>query len=84
MPAFDEQDYTKSFRLDIWKGMLPFLKPYRKTLITVILLNLFSAAIDIALPLFQSYAINNYRALCFSCRCTDGICHYVYPPFHAD
>ena len=73
MPAFDEQDYTKSFRLDIWKGMLPFLKPYRKTLITVILLNLFSAAIDIALPLFQSYAINNYIKM----RRTEGIAFFI-------
>ena len=73
MPAFDEQDYTKSFRLDIWKGMLPFLKPYRKTLITVILLNLFSAAIDIALPLFQSYAINNYIKM----RTTEGIAFFI-------
>ncbi len=73
MPAIDEQDYTKSFRLNIWKSMLPFLKPYRKTLITVILLNLFSAGIDIALPLFQSYAINNYIKL----RTTEGIAFFI-------
>ena len=73
MPAIDEQDYTKSFRLSIWKSMIPFLRPYRKTLITVILLNLFSAGIDIALPLFQSYAINNYIKM----RTTEGIAFFI-------
>lgn len=73
MPAIDEQDYTKSFRLSIWKSMILFLRPYRKTLITVILLNLFSAGIDIALPLFQSYAINNYIKM----RTTEGIAFFI-------
>lgn len=60
MPAINEQEYTKSFRLSIWKSLIPFLKPYRKMLAVIVLLNLLSAAIDISLPLFQSYAINHY------------------------
>lgn len=58
--SYEEQEYTKSFDIKIWKKVLPFLKPFYKTIWMVILLNLFCSAVDIALPLFQRYAINNY------------------------
>ena len=60
MPAFDDVEYNKSFDLKIWKRLLPFLKPYRWVLLVLILLNLFVACIDILLPLFQRYAIDNF------------------------
>lgn len=58
--SYDEQEYTKSFDIKIWKKVLPFLKPFRKVVWMVILLNLFCSAVDIALPLFQRYAIDNF------------------------
>lgn len=58
--GYDEQDYNKSFDLRIWKSILPYLRPYRRTLLMIFALNLFGAAVDISLPLFQRYAINNY------------------------
>lgn len=58
--SYDEQEYTKSFDIKIWKKVLPFLKPFRKIVWMVILLNLFCSAVDIALPLFQRYAIDNF------------------------
>ena len=58
--SYDEQEYTKSFDIKIWKKVLPFLKPFRKVVLMVILLNLFCSAVDIALPLFQRYAIDNF------------------------
>lgn len=58
--SYDEQEYTKSFDIKIWKKVLPFLKPFRKVVWIVILLNLFCSAVDIALPLFQRYAIDNF------------------------
>ena len=39
---------------------MPFLRPYRKTLAMVLGLNLFCSVIDIALPLFQRYAIDQF------------------------
>ncbi|MFQ7248489.1 MAG: ABC transporter ATP-binding protein, partial [Ruminococcus sp.] len=58
--SYDEQEYTKSFDIKIWKKVLPFLKPFRKVVLMVILLNLFCSAVDIALPLFQRYSIDNF------------------------
>lgn len=58
--SYDEQEYTKSFDIKIWKKVLPFLKPFRKVVWMVILLNLFCSVVDIALPLFQRYAIDNF------------------------
>ena len=58
--GYDEQEYSRSFDLKIWKDMLPYLKPFRRTLWTVCILNLLCAGVDILLPLFQRYAINHF------------------------
>lgn len=58
--GYDEQEYSKSFSLKIWKNVLPFLKPFRRILVMVFVLNLFCAGMDILLPLFQRYAINHF------------------------
>ena len=56
----DEQEYTKSFEWASWKKLLPFVRPFRKTILMVLILNLICAMVDIALPLFQRYAIDNF------------------------
>ncbi len=46
-----------------WFGipkLLPYLKPYRKNLIYMMLLGALGSVIDISIPLFQRYAINNF------------------------
>ena len=43
--------------------ILPYAMPYRKTLITVILLGILSSLIDSIFPLFNSYAIDHFIAL---------------------
>ena len=58
--GYDEQEYTKSFEWSSWKKLLPFLKPYRKLILAVLALNLVCACIDIALPLLQRYAIDEF------------------------
>lgn len=60
---FEEQEYNKPFDLNIWKKIAPFLKPYKLIIISVISLNLISAFIDIIMPLFQRYAIDNFITL---------------------
>ena len=62
MAAHQEQEYNKPFDLKIWKKLLPFLRPYYKNLVAVVLLNMLMALIDIAMPLFQRYTINHYIA----------------------
>ncbi|MBP1737597.1 MAG: transporter ATP-binding protein, partial [Oscillospiraceae bacterium] len=58
MAAYDEQDFTMSFDLRIWKRLRIFLQPYLGTVALIIGFNLICALVDIALPLFQRYAVN--------------------------
>ena len=58
--AYDEQEYTKSFDIKVWKSLLPYLKPYRRTLLLVFIFNMVCALIDILLPLFQRDAIDRF------------------------
>ena len=60
MAAFDEQDYTKSFDLSIWKRLGPALRPYRLCFVGMFAFNALCAAVDVALPLLQRYAIQNF------------------------
>ena len=56
----EEQEFTKAFDIKIWKKVLPFVKAFRKMLLMIIFMNLLCAMIDIALPLFQRYAIDHF------------------------
>lgn len=56
----DEQEYTKSFDWRIWKRLFPFLKKYRKNLIFLVIFNALCSLVDVAIPLFQRYAIANF------------------------
>lgn len=51
---------SKSFDLKIWKKMLPFFRPYYKYFFTTIDLNVLLVAVDVLVPLFQSYAIDHF------------------------
>ena len=42
--------------------LFPFLKRYASSFLLMILLAIFASAVDIILPLFQKYAINNFIA----------------------
>lgn len=60
MAAYEEQEYNKPFSLRIWKKMFPFFRPYKKYFLITLGLNIFLAAVDILVPLFQSYAIDYF------------------------
>lgn len=53
-------EQKKLIDVSVWKKILPYFKPYRHIIFTIIALNLCSAGIDIIFPLFQRYAINNF------------------------
>lgn len=40
--------------------LLPFLKPYRKRLLLMVIFGILGSVVDIVLPLFQRYALNHY------------------------
>ncbi len=58
--AYEEKEYAQSFDWRGWGGLMPFLRPYRKTIALVVVFNLLCALIDILLPLFQRYAIDHF------------------------
>ena len=51
---------SRRFESGLWKRMLPYLKPVRGRLIAVIIMMAISAAVDASIPLFSSYAVNNF------------------------
>ena len=58
--AYEEKEYAQSFDWRVWRGLTPYLRPYRKTIAMVVVFNLLCALIDILLPLFQRYAIDSF------------------------
>lgn len=55
-----EQAYSGSFSLKMWKRMLPFVRPYYKSLALAVVSMLFLAGIDIAIPLFLAKAVDSF------------------------
>ena len=43
--------------------LLPYLKPYRGTILGMVILCLLAGVIDIIIPLFQRYALDHFVAL---------------------
>lgn len=60
MAARKDKDYTQSFDITIWKKLFPLLKDFRFLFLLEVGLNLFTALFDVAIPLFQRYAISNF------------------------
>lgn len=60
MPAYDEEDYQKSFSWTTWKRLTPFLRPFRGAFALMVLLNGLTGLVDVLLPLFQRYAIAHF------------------------
>lgn len=73
MSNFEDENYNQPFSLSVWKKMNPFLKPYKKHLIFIIIFMLLCATVDVLLPLFQEYAINNFIAK----KTIDGIIPFI-------
>lgn len=56
----DEVQSNKSFQLSIWKRLFPFAKPYKKLLLLIVITNILISIVDVSLPLFQRYAVDNF------------------------
>ncbi|MFV0413250.1 MAG: ABC transporter transmembrane domain-containing protein, partial [Oscillospiraceae bacterium] len=56
----EEKQEKGNFDLKVWKKMLPFIKPYYKTLAVVFALMVFLAAVDISIPLFLRAAVDSF------------------------
>ncbi|WP_326910930.1 ABC transporter ATP-binding protein [Sedimentibacter sp. MB31-C6] len=61
MTYYEEDNYKyKSFNTKVWMKLIPFFKPYTRMMIGIIIFMLLSAFIDILMPLFQKYAVDNF------------------------
>ena len=59
--------------LKTWAKLLPFLKPYRKNMVAIIVLMLVSAVVDIAYPLMSGYAVDRF----VEPRTSEGVAVYA-------
>lgn len=59
MNYYEEESY-KSFNIKPWLKLARFFKPYTKNIIGIILFMLLTAAMDLSIPLFQKYAVDNF------------------------
>ncbi len=55
-----EQQIKTSFDINIWKKLIPVATRFKKPMITVVITMLATASIDIAMPLFTKYAVDNF------------------------
>jgi ATP-binding cassette subfamily B protein len=60
MNAFQEQEYTKSFDLSIWKKLLVFIKPYRGKMLLLAFFMISLAGVDLLFPLMSKIAIDRF------------------------
>ncbi len=60
MVSTERQEAKKNFSLKTWKRLAGFLAPYRFNMTLVISTMIFTALLDIIIPLFQRYAIDNF------------------------
>lgn len=56
----DEVQSNKYFQFSIWKRLFPFAKPYKKLLLLIVITNILISIVDVSLPLFQRYAVDNF------------------------
>lgn len=57
---FQEEEYTKSFDLELWRKVLSYLIPYKKNIFFLAFVMILVAGVDAILPLFTLYAIDHY------------------------
>ena len=58
--GYDELEYSQKFSLSTWKRMLPFLSRYKWAFLLMLLFNCVTALMDVALPLFQRHAVDEF------------------------
>ena len=59
MNYYEEESY-KSFNIRQWLKLWKFFKPYTKKFITLIIFMFLTAMMDLSIPLFQKYAVDNF------------------------
>ncbi len=63
MNYYDDIEVVTKLDISKWKHMIKLLSPYKKAIILSALIMLVSASVDVVLPLFTTYAIQNFIEL---------------------
>ncbi|MBP7221939.1 MAG: ABC transporter ATP-binding protein [Sedimentibacter sp.] len=59
MNYYEEESYS-SFNIKPWLKLSRFFKPYRRKIIGLVLFMFLTASMDLSIPLFQKYAVDNF------------------------
>ncbi len=73
MEYFEEDNASKSFNIKPWLKLGRFFKPYSKKLAGIVAFMLITATMDLSIPLFQKYAVDNFIVP----RTTEGIERFI-------
>lgn len=79
MEYYEDDSSYKSFNIKPWLKLFRFFKPYGKKILSIIILMLITASMDLSLPLFQKYAVDNFIVP----KTTEGIEKYIVVYFFA-
>ncbi|MGI6188816.1 MAG: ABC transporter ATP-binding protein [Clostridiales bacterium] len=60
MDVFEEQEYARSFSLELWKKILHYTKPYRKYMLILMAVMAGTGGIDAVFPLMNRYAVDHF------------------------
>ena len=74
MSYYEEENVRKSFNIKVWFKLNSFFLPYIKMMLGIVIFMLISAFIDVLMPLFQRYAVNNFIIL----RTTEGLNKFIF------
>lgn len=58
--TFQEEVFSKSVNIDLWKKLLRYAKPYTRELVLLSIFMAMLAGFDAVIPLMQRYAIDNF------------------------
>lgn len=58
MMQFEEQEYSKRIDVHVWRRLFHFMRPYRRTLVVLIIQMILLGSLDALVPLFNRYAID--------------------------
>lgn len=60
MSDYEEEYVNKSFNIKAWFKLNRFFRPHMKKMVGIIIFMLIIAFLDVLMPLFQRYAVNNF------------------------
>lgn len=79
MEYYEDDSAYKSFNVKPWRKLFRFFKPYGKQMAGIIIFMLITALMDLSIPLFQKYAVDNFIVP----KTTEGLEKYVVVYFFA-